>query len=149
MLGWVAVAGPFILANPFVLPWAAAFGLPIAFAACWLIGAPILKRVMRRPVTWLGAAIWGGTIAMIIAVVSIAIGRHQGWRQSQNPNFNSQIGGGDFVSSVDGILTPYGWWVLAQSTTVFVLAGVAIALIVRGVIGAGRAASMNSTPNRF
>ncbi len=141
LLGWLAVVSPLILANPLLLPWAAAFGLPIAFAACWLVGAPILKRVMRRPVTWLRAAIWGGTIALLIATISIGIGRYQGWRQFQNPNFNSQIGGGDFVRSVDGILTPYGWWVLAQNTALFVLVGMAIALIVRGVIGAGQDAS--------
>jgi hypothetical protein len=77
---------------------------------------------------------------MIIAAISIAIGRYQGWRQSQNPNFNSQIGGGDFVRSVDGILTPYGWWSLAQNTVIFVFAGVVIALVVRAVIGAGKVA---------
>lgn len=138
LLGWLAVAGPLLLANPLWLPLAAAFGLPIAFAGCWLIGAPILRRVMRRPVSWLRAAIWGGIIAMIFAAISIAIGRYQGWRQFQDPNFRSQIGSGDFVRSIDGILTPYGWWVVAQNTALFVLAGVVIALIVRGVIGAGQ-----------
>lgn len=137
-LGWFAVAAPFLFADPFLLPWVAGFGLPIAFAACWLVGAPILRRVMKKPVTWLSAVVWGGVIAFVIAVISIAIGRFQGWRQFKNPNSYSQIGGGDYVRSVDGILTPYGWWYVAQNTALFVLAGMGIALIVRGVIEAGR-----------
>ena len=149
VLGWFAVSAPSIWVNPFALPWVAFFGLPIAFAACWVIGAPILKRVMRKPVTWLKAAIWGGSIASIIAAISIMIGRYQGWRVSQNPNFSSRVGGDGFIRSIDGILTPYGWWVLAQNTALFVLAGVVIALIVRGVIGAGRTSSMSATPSRF
>ncbi|WP_424978518.1 hypothetical protein [Leisingera sp. S232] len=144
ILGWLAIVGPALIANPFILPWAAVFGLPIAFATCWAIGAPILLRLMRNAISWLAAGVWGGVIASIIAAISIAIGRYQGWRQSLNPNFNSQIGGGEFVRSVDGILTPYGWWVLAQNTMQFILIGIVIALIVRWRIGQGAQANRRS-----
>jgi hypothetical protein len=144
ILGWLAIVGPALFANPFILPWAAVFGLPIAFAACWAIGAPILRRLMRNTISWLAAGVWGGVIASIIAAISIAIGRYQGWRQSLNPNLNSQIGGGEFVRSVDGILTPYGWWVLAQNTMQFILIGIVIALIVRWRIGQGAQANRRS-----
>ncbi len=138
LLGWFVVALPSLLHNPFALPWIAVFGLPVAYGACWLIGAPILRGLMKYPVSWVSAGLWGGAIAVLFAAISIAIGRYQGWRVSQNPNFQSQIGGGDFVRSVDGILTSYGWWVLTQNTLQFVLAGIAIALIVRWRIGPGR-----------
>lgn len=138
LLGWLVVAFPPLLHNPFALPWIAVFGLPIAYGACWLIGAPVLRRLMKRRVSWISAGVWGGAIAAFIAAISIAVDRYLGWRISQNPNFQSQIGGGDFVRSVNGILTPYGWWVLAQNTLQFVLAGIAIALIVRWRIGPGR-----------
>ena len=49
ILGWLAIVGPALFANPFILPWAAVFGLPIAFTTCWVLGAPILRRLMRTP----------------------------------------------------------------------------------------------------
>lgn len=137
LLGWLAVSLPALVQKPFALPWVALFGLPIAYGACWLVGAPILRRLMKRPISWASAGIWGGVVAAIIAAISIAIGRYLGWRVSQNPNFQSQIGVGDFIRSVDGILTPYGWWILAQNTVQFIFAGIAIGLILRWRIGPG------------
>lgn len=139
ILGWLFIAAPVIYSGgPALLPWAAAFGLPIAFAACWLIAKPILKRVMRHPITWFGALKWGAIISITIALVGIAIGRLNGYLDSLNPNFTYQLGGGKFIREVDGILTPYGWWLLGQNTVIFILAGTTIALIVRFIIGPGR-----------
>jgi hypothetical protein len=137
ILGWLAIVGPALFTNPFILPLAAVFGLPIAFATCWAIGAPILRRLMRNTISWLAVGAWGGVIASFIAAISIVIGRYQGWRQSLNPNFYSQIGGGEFVRSVDGILSPYRWWILAQNTMQFILLGIVIGLIIRWRIGQG------------
>jgi hypothetical protein len=39
---------------------------------------------------------------------------------------------------IDGVLMPYGWWLTAQSSAVFVVVGFVIALIVRAVVGPGR-----------
>ncbi|MGJ8609620.1 MAG: hypothetical protein ACSHWY_00905 [Octadecabacter sp.] len=93
---------------------------------------------MNRPISWARAALWGATISAIIALVSIAIGRYRGWRQSQDDTFHSQMGGGDFIRSVDGILTAYGWQQLAQNSAMFIGLGVAIALVLRALIGPGR-----------
>lgn len=121
-----------------VMIWAAVIGLPIAFAVSWLIAAPILKRMMRSPITWLRAASSGAFVAFIIALVSIVMGRLRGWMQSMNPDSFSQRGGGDRIQEVDGILTTYGWLVLGQRTAVFVLAGAFIAILIRAIIGPGR-----------
>lgn len=55
-----------------------------------------------------------------------------------DPNSYSQVGGGEFTRSIDGILTPYGWLLLGQSVAIFIAGGVAIALFLRAVIGPGR-----------
>lgn len=114
-------------------------GLPIAFGAGWIIAAPILKRAMRSRITWAGAAFLGGGIALLIALASIVIGRFRGWVQSMNPDTVSQIGGGDKVREIDGLLTAFGWATLAQTTAFLVAGGVLIALMVRALIGPGRA----------
>ena len=116
-----------------IMVWAAAVGLPIAFFASWLISAPMLKRLMRKNISWFQAVLWGGVIAFLIALASIAIGRLHGLATMQP----TQLGGGDKVRVIDGILTSYGWLVVAQNTAMFVAAGIAIALIVRFAIGPG------------
>lgn len=143
VLGWLAVAGPILWPRPELIVFVAPVGLPIAFAACWLFGAPILRRVMRRPVTWRGGAGWGAVNSGAMAAVAVAFGRLRGWLQSRNPTSWSQIGGGEFVQSIDGVLTPYGWQVLARDTGLFILLGVAIALILRALIGPGQAAQQS------
>ncbi len=141
LVGWAVVSAPFVLGSGFaIIPWAAGFGLPIAFLICWLIVAPALERVMRKPVTWLRAIGWGIVVSALIALVSVAIGRLLGLIQFMNPNSYSQLGGGDAIQSVDGILTAYGWWVLGQRTMIFIVFGVFIALIIRLIIGPGRKA---------
>ncbi|WP_439111517.1 hypothetical protein [Lentibacter sp.] len=146
VLGWLFVSAPITwgISNGSLLNflglmvWAAAIGLPIAFGASWLVSAPILKRVMHNKITWARAAVWGGAITFLIALFSTVIGRLYGLMQSMNPNSSSQLGGGDKIREVDGILTAYGWLMLGQRTAVFVAAGVLIALLVRAVIGPGR-----------
>lgn len=142
-LGWSAFCLPMFLKNPFALPWLAVFGLPVAFGACWMIGSPILRLLMKRSISWLSAGLWGAAIAALIAALSIVIGRYHGYKISLNPNFHSQVGGGDFVRSVDGTLTSYGWWVLVLNTAQFVLLGAVIGLVVRWRIGAGNPKGTN------
>lgn len=119
-------------------PVSVLLGMPVAFAACWLVGAPVLARLMRRKVGWASAALWGALIALVMSLAWLAFARWLGWRQSLNPTAWSQIGGGDYIQSIDGILTPYGWWVAAQGHAAFVLLGAAVALAVRAIIGPGR-----------
>jgi hypothetical protein len=146
VLGWIVVtADSFRALGPeavlLFLPFAAIIGLPVAFLACWLIGAPILARMTRRSVSYPRAALCGGLIAGLISVASIMIGRILGWMESLDDSRSSQFGGGDFVQSVDGILTPYGWLVVAQSTAIFVGIGALIGLVVRAFVGPGTAQS--------
>jgi hypothetical protein len=141
VLGWLVIATPIsagtsnagLLQFFGIMVWAAAIGLPIAFLASWLISAPILWSLMRRNITWFQAAVWGGVNTFFVALASIAIGRVRGLATMQP----SQLGGGDKVREIDGILTLYGWLVVAQNTAMFVAAGIVIALIVRFAIGPG------------
>ena len=136
LLGWACISIPLgLLSNIGVLISAAIVGLPISFLCCWLIGAPILKHAMKNEISWLGAICWGGAIASAIAIISIVFGRLRGWWLSIDPNFNYQIGGGEFIREVDGVLTSYGWLMLGKSTLVFVSIGAIAALLVWSVIG--------------
>ncbi|MEM7744427.1 MAG: hypothetical protein AAF409_12035 [Pseudomonadota bacterium] len=139
VLGWCYAATPIVLdGKPELLVFAAPVGLPLAFIACWLIAAPILRRIMKRPISWVRAGLWGGVIAAAIELFGVAISRYRGWRHSLDDSFNYQMGGGDSVRNIDGILTPYGWWVQVQTSAGWILAGIAIALLLRAVIGPGR-----------
>ncbi|MDC0656551.1 hypothetical protein N6L27_00895 [Leisingera sp. SS27] len=136
LLGWTGIALPLSFEiGVGILPWAAAIGLPISFFCCWLIAAPIFRRIMRKEISCFRAAFWGGAIALFMALVSIVAGRFRGWMKSLDPNYSSQLGGGDYVREIDGILTAYGWLMLAKSTAVFVALGVIVALAVRCWIG--------------
>jgi hypothetical protein len=115
----------------------AVVGLPISFLVVWLIGGPILWRIMRKNVSWFEAACGGAFAALVLVAFSIAIGRFLGWLRFRNPNSWSQNGGGDFVTEIDGILTGYGWRMLALDSLKFVVLGVVVGLIVRGIIGPG------------
>jgi len=137
LLGYLAVVGvPSVLnANPGGIISGAILGVPFAMLCCWVVGAPILKRVMQREIGWVSAACWGAAIAAVLAALSIAVGRYSGWRQSNNPNTTSIIGGDGYVRSINGILTPYGWQVLGQNTLIFIAAGAVIAVSVKWLVG--------------
>jgi hypothetical protein len=138
LLGWMGVAGWSLWPDWGLLPFAAVIGLPIAFAACWLIGAPVLRRAMRRPLSYPRAASLGGLIAVLFALSSIAIGRFRGWMESVDDTFSSQWGYGEYLRSVDGILTTYGWLLVLQNSLILVVMGAAIGVFIRAKIGAGR-----------
>lgn len=143
LLGWAGVTLMELAAGTrsqilFYLPFYAVIGLPVAFFATFFIGGGTVRRIMRRPVGWLRAAAGGAWIATIIAAISIAIGRLNGLRISYDPTYNFRLGGGDYVREIDGILTGYGWLILAQNTAIFIALGAAVGLVVRVVIGSGR-----------
>lgn len=138
-LGWLSVSAPLVwLFGPLALFFGVVLGLPTAFAACWLVGAPIVWRLMRRPITWLAAVGWGATIAGLIAALGIALVGFANWQRQQNAYPQERISGGNSARSVDGDLTLYGWWGVAQGVALFILAGIIIALIVRAIVGPGR-----------
>lgn len=124
----------------FYLPFFTAIGLPVAFLSVWLIGGPIIRRIMARPVGWPRAALGGASVATVLAVISIVIGRLNGLRISYDPTFNFRLGYGDYLREVDGILTSYGWLLLARNTVFFIALGACVGLLVRVVIGPGRRA---------
>ena len=111
----------------------AVVGLPIAFLACRLIARPVHLRIMRRPVSRAKAALAGAGISAIIAAISIVIGRRNGYRIRQDPTFHFWT-----TRKVDGVLTSFGWKMLARETAVFIVAGGAIGLTIRLIIGPGR-----------
>lgn len=138
-LGWLSVSAPLVwLFGPLALFFGVVLGLPTAFAACWLVGAPIVWRLMQRPITWLAAVGWGATIAGLIAALGIALVGFANWQRQQNAYPQERISGGNSARSVDGDLTLYGWWGVAQGVALFILAGIIIALIVRAIVGPGR-----------
>jgi hypothetical protein len=143
VLGWTGVT-VLVLAGLdsshalFLLPFFAVIGLPVSFFATFLIGGPVVERFMRRPLGWGRAAAGGALVAAVFAAIVIAFTRLKGFFDSQDPNFRSQLGGGDFVIEVNGILSPYGWLLLAQTTAVFVALGAVIGLLIRLIIGPGR-----------
>jgi hypothetical protein len=143
VFGWTGVTG-LVLASVngslalFLLPVFAVLGLPIAFFATFFVAGPIVERAMRRPVGWARAAGCGAWVAAIFAAFVVAITRLKGFFDSQDPNYRSQLGGGDFVIEVNGILTPYGWLLLAQTTAIFVGLGAVIGLLIRLIVGPGR-----------
>ena len=139
LLGWAGVTARELREAEWwqilgALPFAAVIGLPVAFMFTWLVGGPILRHVMRHPVSWLQAAAWGVLIATLIAAISILIQRLNGYRISRDPTF-------DFWTAreVDGILTPLGWRWLAIDTVVFIMLGAMVGLVVRRLIGPGNA----------
>lgn len=137
LLGYFAVVGvPSILnGNPGGIVGAAPLAIPFALLFCWAIGAPILKRIMQKEISWTSATCRGAVIASILATLSIAMGQLSGYRQSINPNVNSRVGGDGYIRSIDGVLTPYGWQVLAQNTLLFIAAGALIAVAVKWLVG--------------
>lgn len=116
----------------------AVVGLPIAFIVSYLVVGTALLKLMERPIGLARAAIWGASVSAGIACLSIALGRFRGWLMSMDDTRFAQIGGGEYIRSIDGILTPYGWQVLAQNTLSFIAWCTLGAVLIRLVIGPGR-----------
>lgn len=143
VLGWTMVVLPdaFDGSDPhkaiFYFFMAALFGLPIAFAASWLIGAPILHHLMNRRIGWLRAILWGGGIAALIKALAIILGQMQHWiKRHSSGSFGFSDAHGPII--IDNMRTAYGWQLVAERAVWFVLAGIVAALIVRTIIGPGR-----------
>ncbi|MEP3636479.1 MAG: hypothetical protein ABJN14_04370 [Paracoccaceae bacterium] len=142
LFGWAISTLPLVmLTGPATLIYGVIFGLPIAFLCCWVIGAPILNRLMRHEITLGRAAFWGGLIALLFSLLWTAVERYRGWQASLDPsrstNFSGGTGfnGGFVVTEFNGILTTYGWLMVVQSTLVFTAVGVFVAVLVRSLIG--------------
>ena len=114
------------------------YALVVALIIAWVFVAPALAYAMRKPASWLRTATLGGGTAASIALVGFAIATGRRLRAQADPSYYYQLGGGEYVRDVDGILTPYGWWVIIQNNLLFVALGVLVALIVRSVIGPGK-----------
>jgi hypothetical protein len=143
LLGWAGVTVAVLGVsdwNRFVglLPFAAVIGLPIAFLLAGIVGGPVLHRVTQRSVTWSAAAVGGAKAAAVIALISVLIGRSLGYLQSLDDGSYSRLGGGENTIEIDGILTAYGWQLLAIRTIYFIAFGAAVGLLIRLVIGPGK-----------
>lgn len=135
LLGWSAVAGPlaFTTFNPLLWAYSALIGLPISFALCWLIGAPVLTWIMRREVSFVAAAGWGATIAAVIYVLYLCVFAfvYGGSGGAGYPDLGSRLEGTNRVVSTS-------YW-LAQTIPFFLfgLLGAMIGIAVRWAIGPG------------
>lgn len=148
LLGWVGVIGLPIFSHEYrngldlnslsLVFWYALFGLPTSLFICWLFVKPFLRIMMRRNVGYVRAACWGAGIGFSLVAVWVTIRRYKGWRQSQDPKTKSGYGDGSGTIEVNGLLTDYGWWQLAQNSFQFTLICILAALIVRLVIGPGK-----------
>ncbi len=120
LMGWAAVTVPiaFTTLNPLLWLASVLIGLPIAFALCWLIVAPVLKLVMRREVSWTAAVLWSLIVAMLIFSVQVP-----------------------FSYLISGNPTPFGWRVMIADLPGFLLKGVIIGVVVRWVTGPGSPAT--------
>lgn len=140
LMGWLFVAAPvaFTSFNPGFWVATALVGLPIAFATCWLIGAPILWWISRKnkKMSWSSAALWGAIISALIYLLYIAFLVSS--PLFRGPNSRSQIGGGEYTQSVNGVLTPYGWQLIAVDFVIFAMGSMAIALVIRWILGSGQ-----------
>ena len=126
LVGWAVFASDYLFQtrNPFGLVFFALYGLPISFALVWLLAAPVVWYAMRRPVSWLGAVALGAGVSATMAAIGLILNYWSRWRANHDPNFGYQIGGGDYVRDIDGVLTSYGQWAEVQDTIRFVLIGV-------------------------
>jgi hypothetical protein len=146
LLGWSGVVLPIAIVTAFAgsighaitaLLLLGFVGLPLAFAGSWIIGAPVLRYLMRRPVGWFRAALWGGGIAGTMKVIAIAFGEWQLWKGRQsNSSFSAGTAGGQTIE--DHTRTAYGWEVILWQSAIFILIGVLAGVAVRYIIGPGR-----------
>jgi hypothetical protein len=131
LLGWLAAE--LVVFRGSLFPFTLIVGIPIAFVFCWMVVAPILYRMMQRPVSWVRAAAGGAAISAALASLTIAAFATASWRGS----LGGEVGYGDVAQVIDGALTTYGWWLFLQSAVQFVLAGMVAAVVIRAKIGPG------------
>lgn len=136
VLGWIGVVfwdfpNARGLPNPKGLIVAAIVGIPISILICWLLGGPTLRRSMRKPIAFWDAALGGAKVAAIIVVLAVLVF----WLIGLSAN--GKVGDGDYTQFENGLITPYGWLLLAQGAAKFILFGAIVGLIVRLVIGPG------------
>ncbi|MEO9820372.1 MAG: hypothetical protein ABJ370_16310 [Paracoccaceae bacterium] len=148
LFGWACVTVPLVvLIGPAALVYGAIYGLPISFLCCWIIGAPILNYLMRHEITVGWAAFWGGSIALLLSLLWIAVERYQGWQASLDPSSDTNFSGGTgsngrfVITEVDGFLTTYSWLMVGKSTLIFTAIGVLVAVLVRSFVGEPHARS--------
>lgn len=136
LLTWAIITIPMTIAtNPLIILYTAIFGLPISFLCCWVVGAPILRCVMRHPISWIKAMCWGAIIAAIMAGVVIIITRYDAWQKSLNSRTDGIVRSGEYITEVNGSLTTYGWFLVAQPTAAFIGLGAFVALLVWCIVG--------------
>jgi hypothetical protein len=125
---WGTVEGP----DPFGLLLFAVFGLPISLLSCWIIGGPVIRNLMRRPVSWGSAVAGGAKVAAIIALLMLIVGSIFALGS------NGQVGYGDKTQFQDGMPTKYGLRLLVQNVAIFIAIGAGVGLLVRAAIGPGK-----------
>jgi hypothetical protein len=135
LLGWSAVAGPlaFTTFNPLLWAYSALIGLPMSFALCWLVGAPVLTWIMRGKVSFFAAGGWGATVAAVIYVLylGVFVFVYGGSGRAGYPDLGSRFEDSNHVVTVS-------YW-LAQTIPFFLfgLLGAMIGIAVRWAIGPG------------
>ncbi|MFV0475914.1 MAG: hypothetical protein ACK5MQ_17180 [Pikeienuella sp.] len=114
ILGWLLVAALYLdfMSLSWIWVFAAIFGLPVAFLVCWLVVAPVLWRIMRRPIPWTRAIGWGAAVSTLLAMMGVAFAQSTVFHQPDS-------------------------LALFQSAATFVAGGVLIALALRTLIGPG------------
>ena len=117
-----------------IFPYAIVVALMVS---CMFVAVP-LAVAMRQPASWARAAFWGGAVATAIGAVFFSIGHVRRLRARSDDSINYQLGGGDFVRDIDGVLTPYGWQVIVQTYMLFIGLGIFVALVMRLLLGPGK-----------
>ncbi|MGB3722111.1 MAG: hypothetical protein WA979_04745 [Pacificimonas sp.] len=115
------------------------FGLPLAIFTCLLIGFPVWAISERRGLSSKRDAIKVGAVfGAILCFVVMFIQRLMGLREYLDDSFRSQWGGGAYIVSIDGLLTPYGWFLEIIDVAVFLCAGALAGYAAWKVSGLGR-----------
>lgn len=128
-----------------VVPWTAAVSLPLIFGAVWVIGAPIIRRAMRTPLSYAQSAIVGIKISLLVCLLMNLGFRVYGymfqtdiWVEGVNP-------GEKIAFELDGRLTSYGWMETLQASALFLGVGMIIGILIRMIVGPGKPAVDTST----
>ncbi|MGX9353902.1 hypothetical protein ACS3SW_01700 [Roseobacteraceae bacterium S113] len=108
------------------------FYLVASLFIAWVFVALPLAHAMRRPASYLRAALWVAGLTAAIALVGFVLARVMA---------NGQVGAGALMQLDDGRLTAYGWRKVLERNGMFIGFGMTIALITRAIIGPGRSPS--------